>query len=234
VKPYLTALTAVLLLTASATASAATVTVTPVKPCYRGGEPLALGGTGYTPGGKVDVTVNGTALTGSPLGADLTTGAISSKLTLAQRTGQQRKTVVATDATNPALTASTRVLLSAVSVKVKPKNGVAGHVVRIDARGFTTGKTLYAHVSKGGKLVRNFKIARLRGACRVGTTRKRLFSSTTKPGTYKVQFDTSRKRSRKTTVKSVYTVTIFPMLRPSGASAAAVADRARAAWAPTS
>jgi hypothetical protein len=230
VKLYLAALaTIALALAAPAVASAATLTVTPVKPCYRAGEAFSIAASGYTASGFVNVTVNGATLTGSPLQAD-PTGALGSGLTLGQTKGEQQKTLVATDATDPTLTASASLLVSAVSVNVKPKNGGAGRKVRISARGFTTGKTLYAHVKKG-KVVRNLKIAKLKGACRVGSAKKRLFSASTKNGTYKVQFDTSRKLSKKTTVKSVYTVTIFPMVRRSSAAAA---SNARVAWAPAS
>ncbi|HEY6780137.1 MAG TPA: hypothetical protein VI111_04240 [Thermoleophilaceae bacterium] len=221
---------AVIVLTASAAASAATLVISPSKSCYRSGESFSMSATGFTPGAPVNVTVNGSTLMGSPLTADAA-GGIGSGLTLGQRTGEQRKTLVTTDATNQALTASATLLVSAVSVNVKPKNGAAGRKVKIGARGFTTGKTLYAHISKGHKLIANVRIGKLKGACRTAKAKRQLFAADTKSGTYTVQFDSARKRSSKTAVKSVYTVTIYPIVRSSRASAAS-AGGGRAIWTP--
>jgi hypothetical protein len=227
VKQHLAALpVAALVLALPAASSAATLSVSPVKACYRSGEQFSMSGTGFTPNAPVNVAANGATLTGSPLGADAA-GSITSSLTLGQNRSQQRKTLVATDVTNPALTASVSLLVSAVSVTVRPNNGAAGRRVRVSARGFTTGRTLYAHISRKGRTLRNHKIARLSGPCRTGSKRKRLFAMNTPSGTYKVQFDTKRKRSSSTEVKSVYTVTIFPMAAGGRASAAA---RGGAVW----
>lgn len=231
-KPYLAALPiACLALAAPAASSAATLSVSPMKACYRSGESFTMSGTGFTPSAPVNVAANNATLNGSPLNADAA-GSIASSLTLGQAKGQQRKTLVATDATNPALTASVPLLVSAVSVGVKPNNGAAGRLVRVSARGFTTGKTLYAHISKKGKSTANFKITKLKGDCRKGSAKKKLFASNTPSGTYKVQFDTKRKRSSKTEVKSIYTVTIFPMVK-SGRASAASAGGMRSVWTPS-
>lgn len=180
----------------------------------------------------MNVAANNATLTGSPLTADAA-GAIGSGLTLGQSRGQQQKTLVATDATNPALTASVSLLVSAVTVNVNPRNGAAGRVVRVSAQGFTTGPRLYAHVSKRGRSTANFRVTHLEGACRKGSAKRRLFAADTPSGTYKVQFDTKRRRSSKTVVKSVYTVTIFPMAREGRASAASNGGR-RVVWTPAS
>ncbi len=206
------ACTAATALAAPVAASAATLGVSPLKPCYRSGESFSMSGSGFTPNGPVNVTANGTALMGSPLNADAA-GGIGSSLTLGQNTKQQRKQLVATDATDPTLTASTSVLISTVRVKVTPRDGAVGKRVRIRARGFTTGKTLYAHIRKKGKVLRNVRLARLKGACRTASVKRRLFSPRTKDGVYKVQFDTNRRYSARAVVKSEYTVTIYPMQR---------------------
>lgn len=224
-KQYLAALPiAALVFAVPAAASAATLSVSPVKDCYRSGESFTMNGDGYTPNGSVNVAANNQTLTGSPLGAD-PAGVIGSGLTLGQAKGQQKKTLVATDVTNPALTASVSVLVSAVSVTVKPNNGEAGRIVKIGARGFTTGKTLYAHITKKGKSTANYRVASLKGPCRKGSAKRKLFASNTPSGTYKVQFDTKRKRDPKTEVKSVYTVTIFPMAKSGVANAASAGPR---------
>jgi hypothetical protein len=233
VKQFLVAAcTAAIVLAAPVAASAATLGVSPAKPCYRAKEPSSMSGSGFTPYGAVNVAVNGTALKGSPLNAD-SNGTIGSSLMLGQLEGQQRKTVLATDVTNPALTASVSVLVSAVTVDVTPQDGIAGERVRIRARGFTTGKALYAHVrKKHGRVLRNVRLARLKGACRTGSVKRRLFSPHTRYGVYKVQFDTSRRYSPRAAVKSDYTVTISPISRGARASATTAATGSRELWAP--
>src|ERR1044072_1822592 len=72
-----------------AVASAATLTIAPVKKCYRSDEPFSMSASGFTPGAPVNVTVNGSTLNGSPLLAD-GAGNIGSGLTLSQRAGQQK------------------------------------------------------------------------------------------------------------------------------------------------
>jgi hypothetical protein len=220
VKPFVALTAALLALAVPATASAAELGVQPAKKCYRSGEQVLLGGTGFTAGGLVDVSVDGAALQGSPATADAT-GSIGGELTLGQRTGQKRKTYTATDRTNPALTASDTLLVSALSVNVKPRSGAPGRRLKIGARGFTTGKRLYAHIVRKGKR-RTVGIGRLKGACRKATARKRLFASSTPSGTYRVQFDTRRRYRASTKVRVRFNVNIFRVARPATASAASV------------
>ena len=63
--------------------------------------------------------------------------------------------------------------MSAVRVDLSPANGAPGRRMSIKASGFTTGKTLWAHVTKG-KSKRTLKVGRLSGACGGLKTRRRL------------------------------------------------------------
>ena len=76
-------------------------------------------------------------------------GRFNGQLAVRQLSDQSRRTYTAKDATNPALEASTRLLVSATEVNVGPTGGLPGRRLRIGARGFTTGTTLYAHVVRG-------------------------------------------------------------------------------------
>ena len=194
---------AVLLLGASA-AQAATLSVAGNKSCYRAGDALILGGTGYTPGAPVAITIEGRQL--GTLTADAA-GNISSPLRIGNLRGISQRTLVATDATNPAITATTQFLGSALIVKVKPRNGAAGRKLRISASGFTTGKRLYAHVRRKGYL-RNVFVGKLKGPCRTLKVRKRVVSGSTPNGVYTVQFDTKKRFSKKTKVWYRFRVTI--------------------------
>ncbi len=195
---------AAVLLVAAASAQAATLAVAGGKACYRAGDSLILSGSGYTPGAPVDVTLEGREL--GTLTADAA-GNISSPLQVGNLSGVSKRTLVATDAANPAITATAQFLGSSLLVKVKPQNGAAGRKLRINASGFTTGKRLYAHVRRKGYL-RNIFIGKLKGPCRTLKRRKRVLNAGTPNGLYTVQFDTKRRYSKKTKVWFRFRVTV--------------------------
>ena len=203
------------LLALPAAAGAAQVGVLPHKPCYRSGESLLIGGIQYTPNSSVRITSDG-AFIGS-----VTTdqnGVFQGTLRVGQRRGERTKTYTATDLSNQANAASVPLRVSALDVTVKPRSGRPGRRVRVNARGFTTGTRLYAHIVRG-RYRRNVGVGRLRGACRRLSARRRIFRRGTRPGTYTVQFDTRRRYSRRTAVRMRYRVVIFRRLRASAAGA---------------
>jgi hypothetical protein len=215
-KPYPAAVAAIAVLAAAAPAAqAATLTASPAKRCYRHGEHVLLAGTGFTPNGSVTVERDGTPFQLRPLTDP--TGAFPADLKVAQATGQSTRTYTATDVTDPQLTASTRLTVSAVEVKVRPDNGAPGRVLRIGARGFTDGKTLYAHVIRRGRLVRTLRIGRLRGSCGKLVARKRLLARNTKLGDYRVQFDSRRAYRSRTEPKFTFSVVVSNTARASSA-----------------
>jgi hypothetical protein len=200
----------------------ATLTPSPEKPCYRGGpddngEPVNLLGEGFSPSTKIDVSRNGEPF--GELNSDAN-GAFNGLIQrLVQTTGQERRVYRATDSVDPARRASVRLLVSAVEVNLGPPDGVApGRRVRIGARGFTSGKTLFAHIVRE-RTVRNMRIGRLKGPCRKLLAYKRLFGEKAQVGTYKVQFDTSRSYLARTPVKIPFTVKIRQVSRRDRAAA---------------
>jgi hypothetical protein len=209
--PLAAAATAVVALVVPAAASSATLTPSPEKPCYRGGpddegEPVNLLGAGFSPSSTISVSRNGEPF--GQLTSDVN-GAFNGLIQrLVQTSGQERRVYRATDSADPALRASVRLLVTSVEVNLGPPDGVEpGRRLRIGARGFTSGRTLYAHVVRG-RSVRNVRIGRLRGACKKLLAYKRLFGDNARTGTYKVQFDTSRGYRAATPVKIPFTVTI--------------------------
>jgi hypothetical protein len=200
------AVTVVAVLALPAMASAATLGVLPGKPCYRVGETVLLAGGGYTPNGGVQVNANGKSLGILPSDGG---GNLAASLRLGVPTGL--KTYTAIDTSNTANQASIQLRVSSVAVSVKPKSGRPGRVLRIKARGFTTGKTLYAHIIRGKKRL-NRRIGKLHGACHTLSVRKKMFSLHTRAGTYTVQFDGKRHYSKKTKVKARFHVTVFSHL----------------------
>lgn len=207
----LTALAATL--AGPATAQAATLSVSPVKPCYRTGETIGMSGTGFTPDGQVSLAADGEEFATTP--AD-STGSFAGGLQVASAT-ERVKTYSATDQANTANTASVQLRISPFDVNVAPRSGRPGRRLRIVARGFTTGRRLWAHVVRGRSRT-HVRVGRLRGACRRLRVRSRIFARGTRPGVYIVQFDTRRRYSPDTRVRVRYRVAIY---RTFGAQASA-------------
>jgi hypothetical protein len=192
-------------LAAPATASAATLTVSPQKPCYSSGETVNLNGTGLTPNGGVTITREGTVVGGLTAFPD---GAFAGALTLAQNSGKRTKTYTATDDSNPTLTASTQITVSSVGVSLSPTTGPPNRRMTIRAHGFSTGDTLWAHVRKGTSK-RNLKIGALSGACGRLKTIRRLLPRDAAVGVYRIQFDTFRRYKARRPVRDRYTITVL-------------------------
>jgi hypothetical protein len=213
-----TALAAVAL-AAPAAASAATFSLSPVQPCYGSGERVQLAGSGFTPGGSVDVSKDGTSLGATQ--ADVNGAFTGVGLKLGRRSGRGTVTYTATDMTDPSLTASTQIVLSAVNVVLRPQSAAPGRRMRIRATGFTTGRTLWAHVIRG-RSKRHIKLGRLRGACHDLTTRRQLLPRNARVGVYTVQFDAFRKYVKASADRrenSVsYTITVRRIFRPAALS----------------
>jgi len=191
-------------LAAPSTATAAELTVFPEKRCYSSGEAINLLGTGFSPLGSATVMGDGTELGQLPTNE---TGAFNGVLKLGQTSGKRTKTYAATDDTDQTLSASRAITVSSVRVGLKPINGPPGRLLTITARGFTTGPTLWAHVTRGGA-TRDLKIGRLTGACGGLKTRKRLLPRNAALGVHTIQFDTFRRYKRRRPVRDRYTISV--------------------------
>jgi hypothetical protein len=185
-------------------AAAPALKIVPEKACYSHGQSVNLLGTGFGPLGSASITRDG-ALVGA-LDTD-SAGAFNGVLTLAQNSGRRTKTYTATDRTDSSLTASDQITVSSVRVGLKPHDGAPGRVMTITARGFTTGKTLWAHVIHK-KSKRNLKIGRLKGACGGLKTRRRLLPQNAALGVHRIQFDTFRTYNRRRPVQDSSTIAV--------------------------
>jgi hypothetical protein len=195
----------VLGLAAPAAAGASTISVAPQRACYHAGQKLVIAGTGYSPSGGVRITSNGSGV--GSLSADQQ-GAFSGALTVGLAKGEQVKTYAATDTANPALTASLPLRVSALDVDVHPRSGRPGRKLRLKARGFTNSKVLYVHVVRG-RYRRTVRVGRLKEPCHTKRARKRVFSRSTRSGSYIVQFDGKKRYRKKTHVRVRFRVFVF-------------------------
>jgi len=192
------------MLVAPAPVSAATLSVSPQKRCYSSGESVNLLGTGFSPLGSASVTRDGAAL--GALNTD-GNGAFTGILTVAQTSGKRTKTYTATDDAMSTLSASAQITVSAVRVDLSPADGAPGRRMSIKASGFTTGKTLWAHVIKR-KSRRTLKIGGLSGACGGLKARKRLLPRNAALGLHTIQFDTFKRYNPKQAVRYRYTIDV--------------------------
>ncbi len=204
-----------LALVAPATASAASLNVN--KACYGPGEEIAISGGGYTPSSPVAISVAGRQL-GTTTANSVGEIAVSTGAPIIK--GKQRTDFyTATDQANLSLTAGVPVHLTSLNVKVTPKNGNPAKAKRVVARGFTTGKVLWAHVRRGNAK-RNVKVGKLKGACKTLDVKRKLFGADAKDGLYNVYFDAKRKYSTKTRPQVGFLVTVFHTFKVASASSA--------------
>jgi hypothetical protein len=192
------------LLATPVAAHAATLSVSPVKPCYRTNEVVRMAGAGFTPGGTVRITADGRLIADTPADGSGSFGGRLIVRTLTQRV----KTYTATDQSNTANTASVPLTISPFFVRVSPRNGPPGRRLRIRASGFNTGRQLFAHVIRGRRRS-NIRLGRLRGPCGRLTARRRLFPGGASPGVYTIQFDARRRYSPDTRVRIRFRVTVY-------------------------
>jgi hypothetical protein len=207
---------ATLALVAPAASPAASLTTAPVKPCYGTGDRVSFAGSGFTPGALVDFTRDGRPVSGSPLSAQ-PDGTVTGNLNVVQPNGQAVRTYTATDRQNPANTASTQITVSELDVSVSAIGDRPAARRRIVARGFTSGRTLWAHILFRNK-VRNVEIGRLEGACRRLRTIKRLFRRGAPLGRRLIHVDTVRRYRRQGVPQRIsFEFDLFPVEpRPSG------------------
>jgi hypothetical protein len=194
-----------------------------VAPCYREQSTVHLVGGGFTQNGQVVFTRDGTPI-GNPIAASAAGELFPQLILPGLVSGQKRLTYLATDQTNPALSAQVSLLVTATDVGLRPEGGAPHRLLTINARGFFGGTTLYAHVVRTGRhpgKARNLRIGRIRDSCKQVEARKRLFSKGTAPGKYRVQFDTFRRYKSKREIETEFIVTVF---RTAGTARAAASE----------
>ena len=204
--PFLLAIAATL----SIAAPAQGATLAGDQACYQENEAVNFTATGFTPNGKVNFSRDNQAA-----GQLIADGAGNLRgRGFAPRISPSRQrafSLEARDQANPANVAAITPLATRFRVRVVPVGGNPARRRTIRARGFTEGRTLYMHVRKGRRKIRNARLGLLKRPCGTKVVRrKRIFRRKTKPGVYRVQFDAQRRYSRRAFPREVYRVTIFP------------------------
>ena len=204
-------------LAAPASANAAAIGIVNPKPCFGAGDIVGLGGVGFIPSATISFARDGAPVTGT-ITADAAGGFLAPAIVPQIPTKVAASTYTASDGTNGA--AAPAVKLSRLGVTIRPARGNPNRPRRISARGFTRkGKTLFAHRVRNGKS-KNIKVGRLKGGCKTASRRRRLLAGT-RPGTYRVQFDTTRRYNPKLVQRVTFSVRVFRVVRRSSAATAA-------------
>ena len=189
----------------AATAQAApSITLSPVQACYTDEDSATLTGAGFTAGAGVNVTVDG--LSGGSITAD-TAGGFAGAWNFGQMKGVKTHTITATDATNPALTASLSFVGTTHQVKASAR-GKPGKKSKLRGFGFIYGSKAYMHV-RGHGIKSDTRIARPKAPCGTFVVKKAFVPSGAPVGKYRVQFDASKRFSKRTQHKLVYQLTVF-------------------------
>ncbi|HET9123694.1 MAG TPA: hypothetical protein VFN65_02275 [Solirubrobacteraceae bacterium] len=200
------------------TASAATVpaTLSVNRPCYvtvgKTRPTMVVTGTGYIPGGPVVVS-DQTGFFNETVTADAT-GAITATgpapVTFFSHPGEKADTISATDYAmngNTYLgTAQTELSFLGVSAsKTRRAHGLKALTfkTRWTFSGFPEGRFIYAHYLYGKKVVARQRFGRAHGPCGLLTVRKRLYPARPHHRQYRLQIDTRKKYSRRTSPRLV-------------------------------
>lgn len=171
-------------------ASAQNVFLEADRDCYAPRQPIWLTGYGFTPDGDVALSAGGQQL-GIGM-ADYDGIFAASVRAPAFPFPEVELRFTATDQTYLLNRASAVVRLTSLGVRITPATGDPARPRRIRARGFFSGRTLYAHIRRGDR-VRNVRVGRLSGACRRIDATRRLFPPGVDPGAYTLHFDTNRR-----------------------------------------
>jgi hypothetical protein len=188
-------------------AQAATVAITPASSCYLAGQPVTVSGSGYTAGGAINFTIDGSGI--GSVTADAS-GNISGSFTFGRMNAAKQHTLTATDATNPALTAAVTYFGTTHQVATKKNIGKPGKKIKLRGYGFLFGPKAFLHV-RGHGIKTDAFLARPKAPCGTFTVKKKLVPKGAPIGTYRVQFDAKKRFSKKTTPRLTGRVKVFPV-----------------------
>jgi hypothetical protein len=177
-------------LPATAAADAATLKLN--RLCYRTNQTVHMSGNGYSPSGKVNISLDGGAFGSLPTNANgAFSGVFRAPPPLPEPTSVRNASLTTTDNADPTLTATTKFQIVHTNVNVNPAVVTPGKVT-YSALGFTSGNKLYIHYVLRGKLVVTKKLGKLTGPCSSLQKKVRMFMfRPVKPGNYTLVFDTS-------------------------------------------
>jgi hypothetical protein len=200
-------------------ASAHAAALGPLKPCYVSvaqdtREPVPVEASGFTPNSTVDVAIDGSVVrSGVPVLVDGTVeGSVAGPY---QPSGERSFTLTVTEEGNPGNVAMATSKVTALSLRVRPKQAPPRRRVRFSGRGFTTGEPVYGHYVFHGKLRKTVKFGMPEGDCGVFHVKRRQIPvKHPRTGRWTLQADTEPDYSRTpTTVFVRLAITVKKIFR---------------------
>ena len=193
-------------------ASAATIAVPQacvVDRPYSLGSQMVVVGQGFTPNDFVGLSTNTGGGSGSAtVGADGSfTVAITAPILPTPGPAVSTFTLTAADVTDGLTTASTTFQVANLAANANPSRAKVGKKVTFDFSGFTAGAEIYGHYLHRGKLVTTMRMGRTGGPCGTLRTRAPLFPRGIRYQAYQVQYDDSRRYSKRSLPRVTATLT---------------------------
>jgi hypothetical protein len=190
-------------------AAGAQPTLSTDKTCYQRGEDMVLTGAGFAPGAGVGMAFAGPdALLGTLDAKADAAGNVKLTTTAPDLPAGVRRVPVIVAAGDRGL-ADVTVTRADVRMRAWDQGRVSPHgTTTLDAYGLTmdVGRSLYAHYTLNGRLVRTVRIGRLSGPCGDIKARGPQFQPGMPAGSYTVRFDTMRAYSKSS---NKYTVSMY-------------------------
>lgn len=158
-------------------ATAGAAALEPLKPCYVSvaqteRELVQLRASGFTPGARVDVAVDGVAqfrgIEVDPAGA-----VIGSVRAPHVESGERLFTLSVTEQGNPQNAVSATTLVTALKARLRPRRAPSSSKVQFSGRGFTAAQPVYGHYVYAGRHRRTVRLARPEGPCGTYSVRRR-------------------------------------------------------------
>lgn len=155
---------------------------------------MTITGSGFASGDTVDLTASGisTSVAVATDGTFVTT--VAAPVLGSAGPGSKQFTLTAKDVTNGSTGASTSFGVANLAFTTKPASASPDTRVRFSFSGFKPDAVIYGHYLLNGKVSATASFGRTRGSCGLLTAKARLFPGGHPHfGSYKVQFDDTRK-----------------------------------------
>jgi hypothetical protein len=198
----------------AAPAAAEGAAVTFDRLCYDNvpGQMMTITGTGFAPGDAVDLTSTA-GVPWAPVTADAN-GGFTVQLAVPSISpagpGERSFQLWASSAWAPAMSATSSFMVANFAVATQPAQAQPGKIVQISFSGFPSGQPIFGHYVRRGKVRATKRYGIASGPCGTLKTYARIFpGKNPRPGTYRVQFDTSRRYTRTSVPQLVGKLQIF-------------------------
>lgn len=204
---------AVSLLAGAVAAPAAAQTISVARPCYvnanpKAGAPIAVSGSGFTPGDRLQLTATGVSGTMTVGGGGAFSATIRGPILGTPFPAARRFTLTAHDKSDGVTSATTTFRVANLAFRTRPGTAKPDATVRYSFSGFRQGRPIYGHFVHAGSVLTH-RFGRAHGACGMLRTRGRLFPGGHPQFThYTVQFDDARRLRAHTTPRIDTSITI--------------------------